>query len=275
MYVHQNENPGIQQRRCLRLALRALDRQIVTWPYTHVEVSCLTPNCRKQGWLTLRHLQLVGSRKWFTGSQYSMQSAMHFHSCVFELKRRGTQLIEGFPLGSGFDIQLTYAPNVQLDGDILGLNDDLDLSPLLAKFLRMNQHLINDRIEMVEGALQRYRSTARKEARKKRKTLSYGFTTEVWNWPAPPGEVAKTVEGIERDLRARHLILEREDALLAAKERMDAVERSEVATWWYLFWVRLLLNIMPCVYSHPHLPGRFLAAKSSHVFPIGEIRCGF
>lgn len=275
MYVLQNESPGIQQRRCLRLALRALDRQIVTWPYTHVEVSCPTPNRRKQGRLTLHHPQLVGSRKWFTGRQYSMQSVTHFHSCVFELKRRGTQSIEGFPLGSGFDIQLTYARDVQLDGDILGLNDDFDLSPLLAKFLHMNQHLVNDRIEVVEGALQLYRSTARKEARKKRKTLSYGFTTEVWNWPAPPGEVAKTVEGLERDLRVRHLILEREDALLAAKERMDAVGRSEVATWWYLFWVRLLLNIMSRVYSHPHLPGRFLAAKPPHIFPAGEIRRGF
>lgn len=242
MYVHQNESPGIRQRRYLRLALRALDRQIVTWPYTHVEVSCPTPDCRKQGWLTSCHLQLVGSRKWFTGRQYSMQSTTHFHSCVFELKRRGEQLIEGFPLGSGFEAQLTYTRNVQLDGDILGLNDDFDLSPLLAKFLHMNQHLINDRIEVVESALQQYRRTARKEAQKKRKTLSYSFTTEVWNWPAPPGEVAKTVEGLERDLRVRHMILEREDTLLAAKERMDAVGRSEVATWWYLFWVRLLLR---------------------------------
>lgn len=191
-----------------------------------------------------------------------MQSVTHFHSCVFELKRRGTQFIEGFPLGSGFDIQLTYAHKVQLDGDILGLNDDFDLSPLLAKFLHMNQHLINDRIEVVESALWRYRRTARKEARKKRKALSYGFTTEVWNWPAFPDEAAKTVEGLERDLRVRHLIVEREDALLAAKERMDAVGRSEIATWWYLFWVRLLLSIMSHMDSHPHSIGRFLAAKS-------------
>jgi len=180
-----------------------------------------------------------------------MQSVTHFHSCVFELKRRGTQFIEGFPLGSGFDIQLTYAHKVQLDGDILGLNDDFDLSPLLAKFLHMNQHLINDRIEVVESALWRYRKTARKEARRKRKALSYGFTTEVWNWPAPPDEAAKTVEGLERDLRVRHLILEREDALLAAKERMDGVGQSEIATWWYLFWVRLLLSTMSRMYSHP------------------------
>lgn len=167
-----------------------------------------------------------------------MQSVTHFHSCVFELKRRGTQFIEDFPIGSGFDIQLTYSREVQLDGDILGLNDDFDLSPLLAKFLHMNQHLVNGQIEVVENALWQYRITERKEARKKRKTLSYGFTTEVWNRPAPPGEVAMTVEGLERDLRVRQLILEREDALLAAKERMDAVGRCEVATWWYLFWVR-------------------------------------
>ena len=169
--------------------------------------------------------------------------------------------MEGFPLGSGFDVQLTYSHKVQLDGDILGLNDDFDLSPLLAKFLHMNQHLINDRIEVVESALWRYRSTARKEAQKKRKTLSYAFTTEVWNWPAPADEAAKTVEGLERDLRVRHLILEREDALLAAKERMDAIGHSEIATWWYLFWVRLLLSIMTRMYSHPHSLGRFLAAK--------------
>lgn len=37
-YLSQNEDPQIRRRGQIRTALRALDRQIVVWPYTHVQV---------------------------------------------------------------------------------------------------------------------------------------------------------------------------------------------------------------------------------------------
>ena len=37
-YVRQNSSHDIQRRRELRIALRALDGQVVHWPYEHIEV---------------------------------------------------------------------------------------------------------------------------------------------------------------------------------------------------------------------------------------------
>lgn len=37
-YVHQNSSEDIARKRQLRMALRALDGQIVRWPYDHVQV---------------------------------------------------------------------------------------------------------------------------------------------------------------------------------------------------------------------------------------------
>lgn len=41
-YVHQNSSEDIARKRQLRMALRALDGQIVRWPYDHVQVRPFT-----------------------------------------------------------------------------------------------------------------------------------------------------------------------------------------------------------------------------------------
>jgi len=38
-YVRQNTSPKVCRKREIRLALRALDGRIVTWPYDHIVVS--------------------------------------------------------------------------------------------------------------------------------------------------------------------------------------------------------------------------------------------
>lgn len=38
-FISQNSQPGIQKRRQVRLALRALEDQTVYWPYEHITVS--------------------------------------------------------------------------------------------------------------------------------------------------------------------------------------------------------------------------------------------
>ncbi len=40
-YINQNSSPDIQRRRFVRVALRALEGRIVTWPYDHLEVTSL------------------------------------------------------------------------------------------------------------------------------------------------------------------------------------------------------------------------------------------
>ncbi len=41
LYVRQNSSHDIRRRREVRLALRALDGQVVAWPYEYVQVGFL------------------------------------------------------------------------------------------------------------------------------------------------------------------------------------------------------------------------------------------
>ena len=38
-YIHQNEGVAVQEKRSIRMALRALDGFLVRWPYTHTQVT--------------------------------------------------------------------------------------------------------------------------------------------------------------------------------------------------------------------------------------------
>lgn len=38
-YVYQNEDATVQEKRGIRMALRSLDGLVVSWPYTHTQVS--------------------------------------------------------------------------------------------------------------------------------------------------------------------------------------------------------------------------------------------
>ncbi|KIM22943.1 hypothetical protein M408DRAFT_269120 [Serendipita vermifera MAFF 305830] len=215
-YVSQNESYEISRKREVRHALRALDRQIVRWPYTHVEA--------------------VGARKWFSGRQYSMQTAVEFHSCVFSLKYRGSQFWKDLPLGSGFDIELSYTKDIRLDGDAIGIEHDMGMTSTLAKFLHLNRDLVHTRLESLLAGLDEYRRETRKQMRLKQKTLSYHFLAHVYNWPLRPAQVVKAVEQYESDLRVRDLFAANDASLAMVTQRMDIVGRSEITVWWYLFW---------------------------------------
>lgn len=185
-------------------------------------------------------VQLVGSRSWISGEKYAMQATTHFRSCVFELKHHGVQYWNNLALGSGFDIRLTYSKKVQLDGTAIGLDDDFDMNPTLAKFLSFNRHLIQSRSTELSLCLQDYRRDSRKEMETKHKVLSYKFLTMVYNWPSPAKDVTSAVEENESDENVKLLFSTNQSSLDVANQRMEATGRSEVTVWWYLFWVRPL-----------------------------------
>ena len=165
-----------------------------------------------------------------------MQSTIHFQSCVFSLKHHGIQFWKDTPLGSGFEIQLSYTKDIHLDADAIGIEDDMEISPILAKFLHLNRDLVEARLDLLLEGLEEYRREMRRQNKRKRTALSYQFLTRVYNWPARPAEVVKAVEQHESDLRVRDLFAANGGALQMASERMDAVCRSEITIWWYLFW---------------------------------------
>ncbi|KAJ7038241.1 hypothetical protein C8F04DRAFT_998180 [Mycena alexandri] len=216
-YIKQNSSHRIQRKREIRMALRALEGQIVVWPYVHI-----TP---------------IGSHSaWFSSNRYKADSSVAYHSCVLRIRRHGHLEWEGLPLGSGFEIELHYAKNVQVDGDIIGLNDDYDLTPDLARFLSLNQDLIPRRLQRIEEALHGYRRHHRKESRWKSHVLTHRFLTHVYDQPRESSGLAESSIQFERDLRVRELMVGNEAVFQTSYERLEAVSTSPTATWWYLFW---------------------------------------
>lgn len=169
--------------------------------------------------------------------RFKAQTSKDFQTGVLSLKRQGYLIWQNQQLGSGFTISIKYSKSVTCDGTIIGLNDDFDLTPQLAQFLALNHRSISTLLPNVESVLYDYRETLLQEAQRKLDALTYCFLTHVYNPPSPL-DITKSVIQEERDPRVRRLMAENTVALDMTFERLTAVTRSEVATWWYIFWVR-------------------------------------
>ena len=204
------------------MALRALDGQVVQWPYEHI--------------------RLVGSR-WpslFSRRRYHAQTAISFRSAMFKLKHQGRLLFEDQDFGSGFEVELKYAKGVHVDGSVIGLNDDFDLTTPLARFLVLNEEIIKQPLAHLEAVLTRYRHHNMQECLAKVDTLTYRFLTHVYDTVREPEGLAQSSIEFERDLRVRQLMVDSEMVFIASYARWAAVTTSELATWWYIFWVSLI-----------------------------------
>ncbi|EKM61097.1 uncharacterized protein PHACADRAFT_82700 [Phanerochaete carnosa HHB-10118-sp] len=220
LYVKQNSSHDIRRRREVRMALRALDGLVVAWPYVYN--------------------QPVGSRRPLccccSGRRYSARVSIHYRAAVFRIKRQGSLIFDGLNLGSGFSVEMQYAKGVTVDGSVIGLTDDYDLTAPLARFLALNEELTTEFLTRVEIVLGRYRHHMRKEAKAKADALSYRFLTAVYDKPQGWVELTESSIEIEHDLRVRRLMLGGEDVFKVSYERLQAVSRSELTVWWYLFW---------------------------------------
>ncbi|KAF7306895.1 hypothetical protein MIND_00482000 [Mycena indigotica] len=216
-YIKQNSSRRVHRKREVRMALRALHGQIVAWPYLHI-----TP---------------IGSYSmWDCCQRYTAEDSISFQSCVFRIHQRGHLEWEGLQLGSGFRVELNYARNVKVGGDVIGLNDEYELTPNLAQFISLNQHLIPHRLDYIQETLENYRRHHRKEGRWKLHVLSYRFLTHVFDHPKPSARVTESSIHSEQDLRVRELMADNDIVFDTAYKRWEAVSHSTVTTWWYLFW---------------------------------------
>lgn len=164
-------------------------------------------------------------------------TSVHYEHAVLSIKRRGHLVWEGLHLGSGFDVQLKYSRSVQVTGDVIGLNEDFDLTSSLARFLEMNREIIDQYLPIIEDRFTHYRRYHRKECQWKSRVLTYRFLTLVYDRPGDPAGLAESCMEFERDHRVRQLLAKSEPVFRLAHKRMEAVSVSQAATWWYIFWV--------------------------------------
>lgn len=164
---------------------------------------------------------------------------------MLQIKRNGYLLWDKVELGSGFKIQLAYDKKVVMDGDLIGLTEDFELTSPLARFLALNEDLIFSRLGKLESLISGYRRHHQKECQHKAHVLSYRFLSQVYDNPRSPTGLAQSSIEFERDLRVRQLMLANEAVFEAAYARLYAVSTTETATWWYIFWVSFLY-VMSC-----------------------------
>ena len=172
---------------------------------------------------------------------------MEYESCMLSIKRRGSLPWKGVQLGSGFNVQLAYTRGVQVDGTVIGLDDDFDLTPQLARFMTLNKELIQHRLPQIDSIIRDYRLRMRRNAQVKSDALTYEFLSTIYCSPMDPHHLAKEIAEQEKDLRVRQTFAEHEVGLRAAYERMTIVNRSQATAWWYLYWVNNSFKEWYCV----------------------------
>ncbi|KAF9040576.1 hypothetical protein BJ165DRAFT_1549063 [Panaeolus papilionaceus] len=208
-YIAQNSSKDILMRRNIRMALRCLEGKL----------NIGSPS-----------LFCCGRRR------YEAVTARQYEFALLMIKRRGHLLWGGVHLGSGFQVTLRYSRSVVVSSEVIGLTEDYDLTPSLARFLDINKDLIDISLPSLEEKISLYRRLHRKECRFKAKVLSYRFLTFVYDQPRDPHGLAESSIEFERDKRVRQLMLSSEAILKTAYDRLSAVSTSQAATWWYIFW---------------------------------------
>ena len=186
-------------------------------------------------------LQFIGSRRpLWSGRRYRAQTTVIFRQGLLRLKSQGQLIWEDLNLGSGFEVELVYSKGVVVDGSVIGLNEDIDLTSPLARFLAMNEQLVPRPLAHLEEVLRRYRIFQIQESHRKIHALSYKFLAAVYDQPREPTGLAESSIEVERDKRVRSLMLGSETVFRATYERLSVVTKTEIGTWWYIFWVRLV-----------------------------------
>jgi len=236
--VKQNSDTEVQRRREIRIALRALHGQKVYWPYRHVDVSAF-PMTAAREYIEDRLFQTEDPTisLFFRGMRYKAETSTYYEYGILNIERKGYLIYDGLQLGSGFDVKITYDKRVVVDGGNIGINDDYDLTPALARFFTLNHALIHSRVGGVEDLLAGYRRFWKRECGTKAEVLTYGFLSRVYDRPMGPEELAEGCIKHEHDLRIRQLLVSNEIVFRTTYERLRAVSATELATWWYIFWV--------------------------------------
>ncbi|BGP51645.1 hypothetical protein JCM10450v2_007595 [Rhodotorula kratochvilovae] len=225
LLVKQNRAAEVAAARKVRLALRALEDQVVFAP--HVEIHRLGAS---GGADVERHVA--------------------YRLATLRIKRNSSFLWRGYNCSSGFDVALEYADGegpggdgrmqrgqrLVLAGADFGVHDDFQLTPALATLLRRNRVLVEQRLSAVERSHLQHRDFFRHEADLKHRVLSHSFLLAVFAEDRLSAhELDLVLRESEHNPKVQSLVQTHKASIKRFEERMDAVTGDAVRGWWYLF----------------------------------------
>lgn len=214
--IQQNATEAVQSARRVRLALRALEGQIVFAP--HVEPAKLDSRTSR---------------------------SVSYRKATLRISRNSSVAWKGSPCASGFDVRLEYADGetVEPDGRVregltlvrsgaqIGITPLFQLTPALATLFRQNRALVEANLHVVESHLEAHRTFFARELRSKVEALDYAIVDDVF--------FERNLEALalrERRPEVRDLAYTHEVDLRLLQERYAWLSAEPGRRWWYLLW---------------------------------------
>uniref|UniRef100_A0A0K3CPE6 Uncharacterized protein n=1 Tax=Rhodotorula toruloides TaxID=5286 RepID=A0A0K3CPE6_RHOTO len=222
--VEQNASTTVVAARKVRLALRALEDQVVFRP--HIES------------------RLLGSM-----GAASVERHISYRFARLRIKHNSTCRWRGYNFSSGFDVSLEYrdgegvdgrgrlrtGQRLMLSGPQFGVLPDFSLTQDLAKLFRLNRHLIDERLPDVERRMRQHREFFRREADLKSSVLSRGFLLSICGDDClSTDDINQHLRTTEKNPNIQQMVLLHEATFVRLEERMSTVTSSAVRAWWFL-----------------------------------------
>lgn len=236
LFLSQNDSSEVQDRKRVRLALRALDGQRVQCSYT------VTDPSRSSGRLDWRR---TPRKQFVMPIAYSMG--------VLRVKIKESVEWERYNFASGFEVAIHFSQGVRMDAagpsqikhkidvaaaQAFGLHDDFSMSPTTLRFFDDNDTILRARMPTMRSMLRRYRIHFMNEASAKQSVMKYSFLTDIFD-----GGMDLTQEQVTEAFRASsdspalQTFPQRFPGTMALLyERLAHLRRSDVHTYWWLWW---------------------------------------
>ncbi|GAA5930311.1 uncharacterized protein JCM15063_004770 [Sporobolomyces koalae] len=222
--IRQQDTPEVYSARMVRLALRALEGQIV-------------------------HAPRIETKSVNLDRGFDFEQQITYAIATVKIARNSSFVWQGYNCSSGFEISLEWRDGVGFDrsgkprtnleltlpGSQCGILADFSLTRSLAILLRDNRQLIDQRLPLIEESLHRHRRWFSREAEWKRQTLSYEFLLEIF---AETGngldQIALRLDEMEKNISVKRLITNHATSFTSLRERMEIVTSSKIRGWWFV-----------------------------------------
>lgn len=248
LFLHQNQSAYVQDRKQVRLHLRALDGQKIICPFRVEQGRHFETKPQRFSRFPLSNRRRRGNR----AKSKLISVPIIYNEGVLSVQIKEFVPWETYNFASGFEVFVTFTHGQRMDpagatwvkevvkvsaAEAFGLMDTFTMTHQLAKLFYDNEHILRYRLPEMQDLLRRYRMWFFEEAQRKRDTLSYSFLTEVFDDSLfPPDGISQAFKASSKNPQVQTLPRRYPACISSLYERLTAIRRSQVHTFWYLFW---------------------------------------